>query len=168
MSPNERPKRPQTTTCFGFGGRAGRQVQGCSISSKSRDCPRIRPRSTDRALDRTGRSRCSPARMAAQSSISAKTLADSNWARPPDSTRRPWRAFASSTSLPAKRELLPKPGTIAFVVNKNSGMTPFQIQEMQASAQAVGQPLLVVSVDTEEEIDKAFAMMAERNVAAVL
>jgi putative tryptophan/tyrosine transport system substrate-binding protein len=66
------------------------------------------------------------------------------------------------------RELLPKPGTIAFVVNKNSGMTPFQIQEMQASAQAVGQPLLVVSVDTEEEIDKAFAMMAERNVAAVL
>ena len=66
------------------------------------------------------------------------------------------------------RELLPKPGTIAFVVNKNSGMTPFQIQEMQASAQAVGQPLLVVSVDTEEEIDKAFAMMAERNVAVVL
>ena len=66
------------------------------------------------------------------------------------------------------RELLPKPGTIAFVVNKNSGITPFQIQEMQAAAQAVGQPLLVVSVGTEEEVNKAFAMMAERNVAAVL
>jgi putative ABC transport system substrate-binding protein len=66
------------------------------------------------------------------------------------------------------RELLPKAGTIAFVVNKNSGITPFQIQEMQASAHAVGQPILVVSVGTEEEVDKAFAMMAERNVVAVL
>jgi len=66
------------------------------------------------------------------------------------------------------RELLPKQGTIAFVVNANSATTPYQIQEMQAAAQAVGQPLLVVSVGTEEEVDKAFATMAERNVAGVL
>ena len=66
------------------------------------------------------------------------------------------------------RELLPKPGTIAFVVNVNSGTTPYQMQEMEAAAQAVGQPLLVVSVGTEEEVDRAFATMAERNVAAVL
>jgi ABC-type uncharacterized transport system substrate-binding protein len=66
------------------------------------------------------------------------------------------------------RELLPKPATIAFVVNPNSALTPFQIQEMQAAAQAVGQPLLVVSVGTEDDVDKAFAGMAERNVAAIL
>jgi ABC-type uncharacterized transport system substrate-binding protein len=66
------------------------------------------------------------------------------------------------------RELLPKQGTIAFVVNANSASTPFQIQEMQAAAQAAGQPLLVVSVGNEEEVDKAFATMSERNVAAVL
>jgi putative ABC transport system substrate-binding protein len=66
------------------------------------------------------------------------------------------------------RELLPKPGTIAFVANANSAMTPFQIQEMQAAAQAVGQPLLVVSVGTEDEVDQAFTTMAERNVAAIL
>jgi putative ABC transport system substrate-binding protein len=66
------------------------------------------------------------------------------------------------------RELLPKQGTIAFVVNANSAATPYQIQEMQAAAQTVGQPLLVVSVGTEEEVDKAFATMAERNVAGVL
>jgi putative tryptophan/tyrosine transport system substrate-binding protein len=66
------------------------------------------------------------------------------------------------------RELLPKPGTIAFVVNANSATTPFQIQEMQAAAQAVGQPLLVVSVGTEDQVDEAFATMAERNVAAIL
>jgi putative tryptophan/tyrosine transport system substrate-binding protein len=66
------------------------------------------------------------------------------------------------------RELLPKPGTIAFVANAKSATTPFQIQEMQAAAQAVGQPLLVVSVGTEDEIDRAFTTMAERNVAAIL
>jgi putative ABC transport system substrate-binding protein len=66
------------------------------------------------------------------------------------------------------RELLPKPGTIAFVANANSATTPFQIQEMQAAAQAVGQPLLVVNVGTEDEIDRAFTTMAERNVAAIL
>jgi putative tryptophan/tyrosine transport system substrate-binding protein len=66
------------------------------------------------------------------------------------------------------RELLPKQGTIAFVVNANSASTPYQIQEMQAAAQAVGQPLLVVSVSTEDEVDQAFTTMAERNVAAVL
>jgi ABC-type uncharacterized transport system substrate-binding protein len=66
------------------------------------------------------------------------------------------------------RELLPKPGTIALLVNKNSTSTQFQVQEMQAAAQAVGQSLLVVSVGTVEEVDKAFATMAERNVAAIL
>jgi putative ABC transport system substrate-binding protein len=65
------------------------------------------------------------------------------------------------------RELLPKPGTIAFVVNPKSAATPFQIQEMQAAAQAVGQELLVVCVGTEDEVDQAFATMAERNVAAI-
>jgi putative tryptophan/tyrosine transport system substrate-binding protein len=66
------------------------------------------------------------------------------------------------------RELLLKPGTIAFVVNPNSAATPFQVKEMQAAAQAVGQSLLVVEAGTEEQFDKAFAMMAERNVAAIL
>ena len=39
---------------------------------------------------------------------------------------------------------------------------------MQAAAQAVGQPLLVVEAGNEEQIDKAFAMMAERKVAGIL
>ena len=62
------------------------------------------------------------------------------------------------------RELLPRPGTIAFVVNPNTAATPLQIHEMQAAAQAVGQLLLVVSVGSEEEVDKAFATMADRNI----
>ena len=66
------------------------------------------------------------------------------------------------------RELLPKSGTIAFVVNPNNTATPFQVREMQDAAQAVGQTLLVVEAGTEEQVYKAFAMMAERNVTAIL
>ena len=40
------------------------------------------------------------------------------------------------------RELLPKPGTIAFVVNPNIPRRRFRSREMQDAAQAVGQPLL--------------------------
>jgi len=39
---------------------------------------------------------------------------------------------------------------------------------MQAAAQSIGQPLLVVSVASEEQIDQAFASMAEREVVALL
>ena len=39
---------------------------------------------------------------------------------------------------------------------------------MQAAAQSIGQPLLIVSVASEEQIDQAFASMAERKVVALL
>jgi putative tryptophan/tyrosine transport system substrate-binding protein len=66
------------------------------------------------------------------------------------------------------RDLLPRPGTIAFVVNANSAWSAPQVQEMQAAAQSIGQPLLVVSVANEEQIDQAFASMAEHKVIALL
>jgi putative tryptophan/tyrosine transport system substrate-binding protein len=66
------------------------------------------------------------------------------------------------------REMLPKSGLIAFVVNPNSAATPFQIQEMQAAADATGQALLVITVGSEDEVDQAFATMAKHNVAAIL
>jgi len=79
-----------------------------------------------------------------------------------------WTVEFGPKRLQLVREVLPKPGTIAFVVNSNSSSTPFQVREIQTAAQAIGQPLLVVSTSTEEEVDKAFATMTERNVAAVL
>jgi putative ABC transport system substrate-binding protein len=66
------------------------------------------------------------------------------------------------------REFLPKPGVIAFVVDPNNGSTPLQIEQMQAAAKAVGQPLLVLNAGTEGEIDSAFATMARQRVSAVL
>jgi putative tryptophan/tyrosine transport system substrate-binding protein len=66
------------------------------------------------------------------------------------------------------RELLTKPGLIAFVVDPKNGSTPAQIGEMQAAAKAVEQPLLVLNAGTESEIDAAFAAMTREKVSALL
>ena len=66
------------------------------------------------------------------------------------------------------RDLQPKPGTIAFVVDPNNSTTPFQIKEMQAAAQTIGQPLLIAEAGTEDQVDKLFATIAERNIVAIL
>ncbi len=66
------------------------------------------------------------------------------------------------------RELLPKPGLIAFVVNPNNDSSPQQVKEMQSAAKALRQPLLVLHAGTEREADEAFATMAREKVSAVL
>ena len=66
------------------------------------------------------------------------------------------------------RELLPKPGLIAFVVNQHTGSTPAQVKEMETMARSIGQPLLVIEAGTEEQLEKAFAEMASRKVAAII
>jgi putative ABC transport system substrate-binding protein len=66
------------------------------------------------------------------------------------------------------REILPKPGVIAIIVNPHSTSTPAQLQEMQEAARTVAQPLLVLEAGTESEVDDAFATMSREGVAAVV
>jgi putative ABC transport system substrate-binding protein len=66
------------------------------------------------------------------------------------------------------REILPKPGVIAFVVNQNSTSTPVQLQQMQEAAQAIAQPLLILNAATEKEAEEAFATMSRQKVVAVV
>jgi putative tryptophan/tyrosine transport system substrate-binding protein len=66
------------------------------------------------------------------------------------------------------RELLVKPGLIAFVVDPNNGSSRVQINEMQTAAEAVAQPVLVLNAGTESEIDAAFVTIAQQRVSAVL
>jgi len=78
-----------------------------------------------------------------------------------------------TTSLGPKRlgllrEFLVRPGLIAFVVNPVSGITPPQVEEIQAAAKALGQPLVVMEAGTPVEIDAAFAKMAQDGVKGVL
>jgi len=66
------------------------------------------------------------------------------------------------------REMLPRPGVIAFVVNQNSTSTPVQLQEMREAAQAIAQPLLILNAAVESEVEEAFAAMAREKVVAVV
>jgi putative ABC transport system substrate-binding protein len=66
------------------------------------------------------------------------------------------------------REILPKPGLIAFVVNPNSTSSPAQLQDMQEASQALAQPLLVLKAGTEREMEDAFAAMSREKVVAVV
>ena len=66
------------------------------------------------------------------------------------------------------REMLPTPGTIAFVVNPSNATTPSQIQEMQAAARSVGQDLFIVEIGAADGIERAFAAITARNAAAII
>ena len=66
------------------------------------------------------------------------------------------------------RELMPKPGLIAFVIDPNNPSTPTQVEMLQAGARSVGQPLLVIPAGTEAQVDEAFATMAQRDIAGIV
>ena len=66
------------------------------------------------------------------------------------------------------REILPQPGLIAFLVGPQPQVPLPQVRMAEAAAQAVGQPILVLYGRDEDEIEKAFATMAERQVRGLL
>jgi putative tryptophan/tyrosine transport system substrate-binding protein len=66
------------------------------------------------------------------------------------------------------REILPQPGLIAFLVGPQTQGTPAMLRQVEVAAQAVGQPILVLHGRNEDEIEKAFATMAERQVRGLL
>jgi len=66
------------------------------------------------------------------------------------------------------RELMPKPGLIAFVIDPNNPSTPTQVERLQVAARSVGQPLLVIPAGTEAQVDEAFATMAQSDIAGIV
>lgn len=78
-----------------------------------------------------------------------------------------------TTRLGAKRlslirAALPKPGLIALIVDPNSLTTESQVEEMQQVADSMSQPIVVLRVTNEAEINAAFSTMARQGVSAVL
>ena len=66
------------------------------------------------------------------------------------------------------RDILPQPGLIAYLVGPAVQMPPPQVRTVEAAGQAVGQPILVLYGRNEDEVDKAFATMAERQANGLL
>jgi putative ABC transport system substrate-binding protein len=78
-----------------------------------------------------------------------------------------------TTSLGPKRlellrELLPKGGAIAFLVNPTSEIAETQVKEIQEAARSVGQRLYILNASTEAEIERAFATIVQRKAAGLL
>lgn len=78
-----------------------------------------------------------------------------------------------TTSLGPKRlellrELVPKAGSIAFLVNPSSQVAAIQVKEVQEAARAIGQELFVLNASTEREIDGAFSTLVQRKAGALL
>jgi putative tryptophan/tyrosine transport system substrate-binding protein len=72
-----------------------------------------------------------------------------------------------TTSLGPKRlellrELIPKVGVIAFLVNPSSQISEMQITQVQEAARSVGQEMFILNASTESEIDLAFKTLVQR------
>jgi putative ABC transport system substrate-binding protein len=80
-----------------------------------------------------------------------------------------FQAQTISKRLELLREILPRPGLIAYLLpGRRTSAAPVELHQVETSAQAVGQPILVLQGHDEGEIDEAFATMAERQVSGVL
>jgi putative ABC transport system substrate-binding protein len=74
--------------------------------------------------------------------------------------------MAAGKRLELLRQLMPKAGTIAYLMNPNNPNREFD--NVQAAARSVGQQILVLNADGGREIDSAFATIAQQGIAALL
>jgi putative ABC transport system substrate-binding protein len=74
--------------------------------------------------------------------------------------------MAAGKRLELLRQLMPKAGTIAYLMNPNNPNR--EHDNVQAAARSVGQQILVVNADGGREIDTAFGTIAQQRVAALL
>ena len=65
-------------------------------------------------------------------------------------------------------ELVPSATTIAMLVNVGSPEAAAERQDVQTAAQTLGRQLLVFEVNSERDIEAAFAMFVQRGAGAVL
>jgi ABC-type uncharacterized transport system substrate-binding protein len=79
-----------------------------------------------------------------------------------------FQAETISKRLELLREVLPQPGLIAYLDGSRAPGTSVELRQVEAAAQAVGQPVLVLHGRNDDEIEKAFATMAERQVHGLL
>jgi len=74
--------------------------------------------------------------------------------------------MAAGKRLELLRQLMPKAGTTAYLMNPNNPNREFD--NVQAAARSVGQQILVLNADGGQEIDTAFATIAQQGAAALL
>jgi putative ABC transport system substrate-binding protein len=66
------------------------------------------------------------------------------------------------------RQLVPRATTIGMLVNPNNPNTEADRRDVQAAAQAIGQRLIVLEVNSARDIETAFATLVQRGAGALL
>ena len=74
--------------------------------------------------------------------------------------------MAAGKRLELLRQLMPKAGTIAYLMNPDNPNQ--ELDNVLAAARSLGQQILVLNADGGREIDTAFATIAQQRVAALL
>ena len=74
--------------------------------------------------------------------------------------------MAAGKRLELLRQLMPRAGTIAYLMNPNNPNREFD--NVQTAARSVGQQIFVLNANDGREIDDAFATIAQQRVAALL
>jgi putative ABC transport system substrate-binding protein len=70
--------------------------------------------------------------------------------------------------LELARELVPNVGVIALLTHPRSPDALEELRELQSDAKAIGQQLLVLSATSEDDLESAFASMAQHGVRVLL
>ena len=74
----------------------------------------------------------------------------------------------SSKRLELLREVVPTDTIIVVLANPTNPNFEAQLRDLQAAARTIGQPILVVTVETEGDIDAAFARLVQQRAGAIL
>jgi putative tryptophan/tyrosine transport system substrate-binding protein len=75
---------------------------------------------------------------------------------------------AVTKRLQLLHELLPKVTVIGFLTNPDNPNAAFELSALQEAARPLGTEIVVLNASSESELDAAFAMMAQRQVGALL
>jgi len=83
-----------------------------------------------------------------------------------------WMKSSASGKLGTKRlellrQLVPKPGVIAELVNASLPQAESERRDVQAAAHAIGQELIVVEAGSDRDIEAAFATFSQRGAGAL-
>ena len=66
------------------------------------------------------------------------------------------------------REMLPQASLVAVLFGARTASTSMQVREIEAAARTIGQPILVLHAESEEETEKAFATMSEHRASGLV
>jgi putative tryptophan/tyrosine transport system substrate-binding protein len=75
---------------------------------------------------------------------------------------------AVTKRLQLLHELVPKVAIIGFLTNPNNPNAAFELSAVQEAARSLGTEIAVLNASNESELDAAFAVMAQRQVGALV